>query len=86
MLVLSRKIGQRITIGEEVSVTVLGLSAGQVRLGIDAPPEVPVLREELYRALRAENLASSQALRQAGKIGRAIRRWQKRGKKDEERR
>jgi carbon storage regulator len=85
MLVLSRKIGQRITIGEEVSITVLGLSRGQVRLGIDAPSEVPVLREELYRALRAENVASSQALRQARKIGRALRRWQKRGRRDEER-
>ena len=47
MLVLSRKVGERILIGEGISVTVVRISGGGVRLGIEAPPELPVVREEL---------------------------------------
>jgi carbon storage regulator len=47
MLVLSRKVGERILIGDEVVVTVLGVSAHQVRLGIEAPRSIDVLRAEL---------------------------------------
>ena len=47
MLVLSRKIGEKIWIGEEISVTVVRMSGGTVRLGIQAPEELPVVREEL---------------------------------------
>ena len=61
MLVLSRKVGQRILIGERITITVVKLGQGGVRLGIDAPPELAVVREELARELdRAEQaLASS---------------------------
>lgn len=61
MLVLSRKVGQRILIGERITVTVVKLGQGGVRLGIEAPPEMAVVREELARELdRAEQaLASS---------------------------
>ena len=47
MLVVSRKIGQRILIGDKITVTVIKVSGGGVRIGIDAPDEMPVMREEL---------------------------------------
>ena len=47
MLVLSRKIGERILIGDEISITVVRLTNGGVRLGIEAPSKMPVMREEL---------------------------------------
>ena len=47
MLVLSRKVGERIWIGDEISITVVRITGGGVRLGIEAPSEMPVVREEL---------------------------------------
>ncbi len=47
MLVLSRKVGERILIGDQVTVTVVRITGGGVRLGIEAPPEMAVIREEL---------------------------------------
>jgi carbon storage regulator len=47
MLVLSRKVGQRVLLGNQVSITVVKISNGGVRIGIDAPPELPIVREEL---------------------------------------
>jgi carbon storage regulator len=47
MLVLSRKVGERILIGDQVTVTVVRITGGGVRLGIEAPPELAVIREEL---------------------------------------
>jgi len=47
MLVLSRKAGERIWIGDEISVTVVRITGGGVRIGIEAPHEMPVVREEL---------------------------------------
>ena len=52
MLVLSRKIGERILIGENIAVTVVRVSGGGVRLGIEAPPEMAVVREELAEQLK----------------------------------
>lgn len=48
MLVLSRKIGEVITIGSQVKITVIGFSRGVVRLGIEAPKSIPVHRKEVY--------------------------------------
>jgi len=50
MLVLSRKVGESIFINESIRVTVVQVNNGRIRLGIDAPPEVKVLREELTRS------------------------------------
>ena len=50
MLVLSRKVGESILIGESIRLTVVQAANGRIRLGIDAPPEVIVLREELSRS------------------------------------
>ncbi len=53
MLVLSRKIGQRIRIGNDVTITVVRITGGGVRIGIDAPKDLPVIREELVSELDA---------------------------------
>ena len=52
MLVLSRKIGEPIVIGENIRLTILAIKGNQVRIGIDAPPEVRVDREEVARRIR----------------------------------
>ena len=51
MLVLSRKVGERIWIGEDISITVVRITGGGVRIGIDATSELPVVREELRKSL-----------------------------------
>lgn len=51
MLVLSRKVGERILIGDRISVTVVRVTGGGVRLGIEAPHELPVIREELKQSI-----------------------------------
>jgi carbon storage regulator len=55
MLILTRKIGETIIIGDNVKVTVLGVEGRQVRLGIDAPKEISVHRQEIYDKIAAEN-------------------------------
>ena len=55
MLILTRKLGQSITIGDEIKVTVLDIHGRQVRLGITAPQRVTVHREEIYQRIQEEN-------------------------------
>ena len=59
MLILSRRIGRSIEIGEKITVTVLEIKDGQVRLGINAPREIPVHREEVAERIRQERERSS---------------------------
>ena len=54
MLILTRRVGESLMIGDEVTVTVLGVKGNQVRLGVNAPKEVSVHREEIYERIRAE--------------------------------
>ena len=54
MLVLSRRVGEKLIIGENVTVTVLSVSGNQVRIGIDAPRDVKVNREEVYQRILKE--------------------------------
>lgn len=56
MLVLSRKVGERIWIGDDISITVVRITGGGVRLGIDAPSEMPVVREELKLKLEQSGI------------------------------
>jgi len=59
MLVLSRQRDESITIGDNVVVTIVDIRGDKVRLGIDAPREVPVHRQEVYDAIQRENLRAS---------------------------
>ncbi len=61
MLILTRKQGESLTIGEQIKITILGVFGRQVRLGIDAPPEVVVHREEVYVKIQEENREAVQA-------------------------
>ena len=54
MLILTRQIGETLMIGDQVTVTVLGIKGNQVRLGVNAPKEVAVHREEVYEKIRQE--------------------------------
>ena len=53
MLVLSRKVGERIWIGDDIAITVVRLTSGGVRIGIEAPTELAVVREELKQKIEA---------------------------------
>jgi carbon storage regulator len=54
MLIVTRRIGERIMIGSDVTVTVLGVKGNQVRIGIEAPKSVPVHREEIFERIKHE--------------------------------
>jgi carbon storage regulator len=69
MLVLTRRPGESIVVGQDIVVTVIEIKGGQVRIGIDAPREVQVYREEIYEQVRQENLS---AVASAEEVRRAI--------------
>ena len=54
MLILTRRVGETLMVGDEVTVTVLGVKGNQVRIGVKAPKHVSVHREEIYERIRAE--------------------------------
>lgn len=54
MLVLTRRVGETLVVGDDVSITVLGVKGNHIRIGIDAPKEVPVHREEIYHRIQRE--------------------------------
>ena len=56
MLILTRNVGATICIGDDVTVTVLATQGNQVRIGIDAPKEVAVHREEIYKKIQSEKI------------------------------
>ena len=55
MLILTRRVGETLMIGDEVTVTVLGVKGNQVRIGVNAPRDVSVHREEIYDRIKREN-------------------------------
>ena len=55
MLILTRRVGETLMIGDEVAVTVLGVKGNQVRIGVKAPQDVSVHREEIYERIRQED-------------------------------
>lgn len=68
MLVLSRRVGESIVIGNEVTVTVLEVRGDQIRVGIDAPRSIQVHREEVFRELEAENTSAATAATRTQKL------------------
>lgn len=72
MLVVSRKVGERILIGDQISVTVIKVGSGGVRIGIQAPKELAVVREELARQVRAQQQQVIDAAQAAAQDGESI--------------
>ena len=59
MLILTRKLGERITIGNDIVIALLEIKGAQVKLGIEAPKDISIHRQEIYERIKRENLISS---------------------------
>ena len=63
MLILTRKVGETLMIGDQVEVTILSIKGNQVRIGVNAPKEIPVHREEIYLKVQEENRNASKSIK-----------------------
>ena len=81
MLILSRRVGESITIGDDILVTIVATSGNQIRIGISAPREVRVLREEIHTAMQEENRAAASAMDSSRRLDDALKQY--RGKAGE---
>jgi carbon storage regulator len=72
MLILTRRVGETLKIGDEVGVTVLGVKGNQVRIGVGAPRDVPVHREEVYERNRLAELSGQDASSKRFDTSRAV--------------
>jgi len=61
MLILSRKVDEKVIIGDDIKISIIEIRGDQVRIGIDAPKKVKVFRQEVYDAIKAENRAASKS-------------------------
>jgi len=61
MLILSRKVNEKIMIGDDISVSIIEIRGDQVRVGVDAPKTVKVFRQEVFDAIKAENKAAAES-------------------------
>jgi len=75
VLVLTRRLGESITIGDQIRVVVLEVRGSQVRLGIEAPPSIPIHREEVYRRILEENREAARV--PFNNLDRLIQTWQR---------
>ena len=74
MLVLARKVGERIVVGNDIVVTVLAVERDRIKLGIEAPAHIPILRHELYESVRLANQEAANLGRQAtGEVLSSVR-------------
>jgi carbon storage regulator len=80
VLILTRKTGEALIVGDNIQITVLEIRGKQIRLGIQAPGDVQVFREEVYRRIQGENLQASGV--QMTDLSEGARLW--RQKKDDE--
>lgn len=77
MLVLKRKVGETVMLGDEVEVTVLSVEGENVKLGFTAPQSVQILRKELYDSIRLENLNAGQATIEQEQVLHLLKKIQK---------
>jgi carbon storage regulator len=61
MLILTRKLGESITIGDDIKITFLDIKGKQIRIGIEAPPNIAVHREEIYTLIKEQNIQAVEA-------------------------
>ena len=82
MLVLTRKSGEAITIGNNIKITVVDIKGKQVRIGVEAPPETSIHREEVYKRIQEENKLA--AIRTSVDIDEIVNIWHRKVIKGED--
>jgi carbon storage regulator len=81
MLILSRKIEESIVVGNAITIKILGIHEGQVKIGIEAPKDIKVYRSEVYEQIQKENLEASKAEKHSASKAAAMLRTETAGKK-----
>lgn len=74
MLVFTRKTGESLMIGDEIEVTILAVGRDQIKIGIEAPRQIPIHRREVYETITEQNLKASQSQIPSGDILSRLRR------------
>lgn len=64
MLILTRKVGESITIGQDINIKIVSIDQNQVKLGFDAPSDVPIFRDELIAKVKNQNIEASSSFKE----------------------